>query len=286
MSKLRDALVRRDQLDNSPAEASRASGGSLSSSTVKTNNSMALKSSMKASESKAPAMSFSNTVLNLAPGQNAGAGTPSTIYQNFKTKIHNRLIDSIDVTAMMQIEGGPDLEEAIEQIIHQLVAEEKLPMTMGEKQGLAQDVLHETLGLGPLEPLLNDENINDILVNRYNSVWVDRNGRLEPTDVQFKDDSHLIHVINRIVARIGRRVDESSPIVDARLPDGSRVNAIIPPLALDGPILSIRRFRPVPFKFDDLIAHSRSTSTLEHPRGWGNFRWQNHALECLILLYL
>ena len=254
MSNLRDALGSRDKTGNSVAGVPGASSVADNSSTGDVSKVTTGKSPGKLSELKAPVMSFSNTVLNLVPGQNVAAGSPSTIYQNFKTKIHNRLIDSIDITAMMQIEGGPDLEEAIEQIIHQLVAEEKLPMTLVEKQGLAQDVLHETLGLGPLEPLLSDENINDILVNRYNSVWVDRNGRLEPTDVQFKDDSHLIHVINRIVARVGRRVDESSPIVDARLPDGSRVNAIIPPLALDGPILSIRRFRPVPFKFDDLIA--------------------------------
>ena len=134
-----------------------------------------------------------------------------------------------------------------------LVEEEKLPLSPSEKERLAQNVLHETLGLGPLEPLLLDANVNDILVNGSQCVFVDRDGRLQITDVRFKDDNHLLHVINRIVSRIGRRVDESSPIVDARLPDGSRVNAIIPPLSLEGPILSIRRFRPIPFAFPDLV---------------------------------
>ncbi len=119
---------------------------------------------------------------------------------------------------------------------------------------MARDVLYETLGLGPLEPLLADADINDILVNGSQNVWVDRDGKLEETNIHFKDDEHLMHVINRIVARVGRRVDESSPIVDARLPDGSRVNAIIPPLALEGPTLSIRRFRPIPFQMDDIVA--------------------------------
>jgi pilus assembly protein CpaF len=118
---------------------------------------------------------------------------------------------------------------------------------------MVRDVLHETLGLGPLEPLLAETNINDILVNGSQNVWVDSDGVLEETDIRFKDDNHLLHVINRIVARIGRRVDESSPIVDARLPDGSRVNAIIPPLALNGPTLSIRRFRTRPFTVNDLL---------------------------------
>ncbi|MEZ4538184.1 MAG: CpaF family protein [Cyanobacteriota/Melainabacteria group bacterium] len=153
----------------------------------------------------------------------------------------------------MQLEGSDAVEEAIEETVHLLVEEERLPLSQKERENLAQDVLYETLGLGPLEPLLGDPLINDILVNGADSVWVDQDGKLVETDIRFKDDNHLLHVINRIVSRVGRRVDESSPIVDARLPDGSRVNAIIPPLALDGPTLSIRRFRPVPFRADDLV---------------------------------
>lgn len=183
-------------------------------------------------------------------------------YQKLKTKIHTRLVQNIDTQALILLDQADLLEAAIEQTIHILIDEEKLPLTADERLKVAQDVLHETLGLGPLEPLLSDPNINDILVNGAQSVWVDRDGRLEFTDICFKDDNHLLHIIGRIVARIGRRVDESSPIVDARLPDGSRVNAIIPPLALDGPTLSIRRFRPLPFTIDDLIAKSTLSESM------------------------
>jgi len=174
-------------------------------------------------------------------------------YQTLKTKIHNRLINSLDLSALMQLSNNDALEVAIESTVHHLLDEEHLPLSAAERQKLARDVLHETLGLGPLEPLLVDPEVNDILVNGSGSIWIDRNGKLEHTDIKFKDDNHLLHVINRIVSRIGRRVDESSPIVDARLPDGSRVNAIIAPLSIDGPVLSIRRFRPTPFTTDDLI---------------------------------
>jgi pilus assembly protein CpaF len=162
-------------------------------------------------------------------------------------------VQNIDLAALTQLDQSEGLQAAIERTLHMLIAEEKLPLTEQERHALVREVLYETLGLGPLEPLLADANINDILVNGADSVWVDRDGCLEETDIKFKDDLHLLHVISRIVARVGRRVDESSPIVDARLPDGSRVNAIIPPLALNGPTLSIRRFRPSPFTINDLI---------------------------------
>jgi pilus assembly protein CpaF len=174
-------------------------------------------------------------------------------YQQLKSKIHTRLVENIDVQALMLLDQSDQLEAAIERTLHVLIDEEKLPLTADERLQIVRDVLNETLGLGPLEPLLVDPNINDILVNGSQNVWVDRDGKLESTEIRFKDDNHLLHVIGRIVARIGRRVDESSPIVDARLPDGSRVNAIIPPLALDGPVLSIRRFRTTPFTVDELI---------------------------------
>jgi pilus assembly protein CpaF len=173
--------------------------------------------------------------------------------QRLKSTIHNRLVENIDVEALMQVEQSEALEAAIERTVHILIDEEKLPLTPQERAQIAKDVLYETLGLGPLEPLLSDPQINDILVNGADDVWIDRDGKLEQTNIRFKDNTHLLHVIGRIVARVGRRVDESSPIVDARLPDGSRVNAIIPPLALDGPTLSIRRFRTIPFNGDDLI---------------------------------
>jgi pilus assembly protein CpaF len=190
-------------------------------------------------------------------GQRAGAvpehEARSHEYQRLKSRIHTRLVENIDVEALLRVDHSDALEAAIERTVHVLIDEEKLPLAVDERAQIAKEVLYETLGLGPLEPLLSDPDINDILVNGADSVWVDRDGKLEQTNIRFKDDNHLLHVIGRIVARVGRRVDESSPIVDARLPDGSRVNAIIPPLALDGPTLSIRRFRAIPFKENDLI---------------------------------
>ncbi len=180
-------------------------------------------------------------------------GDAARLRQGLKSRIHSRLVQNIDLAALTQLDQSDGLQVAIERTLHLLIAEEKLPLTEPERNALMREVLYETLGLGPLEPLLADPNINDILVNGADSVWVDRDGCLEETEIKFKDDLHLLHVISRIVARVGRRVDESSPIVDARLPDGSRVNAIIPPLALNGPTLSIRRFRPSPFRVKDLI---------------------------------
>jgi pilus assembly protein CpaF len=211
------------------------------------------RSSVSVSTPALPAIGDAGLSLTSSLVKKSSSTSGSQALQALKSRIHNRLIESLDINAVTQVEGTKVLESAIEQTILLLLTEEKLPLTASEKQQLTRDILNETLGLGPLEPLLNDPQINDILVNGYESVWIDRNGRLEQTDIRFKDEEHLIHVINRIVARIGRRVDESSPIVDARLPDGSRVNAIIPPLSLEGPVLSIRRFRPVPFQFEDLI---------------------------------
>lgn len=198
---------------------------------------------------------LSLTGLINSPAQEARANVSQSTrsYQSLKSRIHNRLVQNIDLAALTQLDQSEGLQAAIERTLHMLIAEEKLPLTEQERHALVREVLYETLGLGPLEPLLADANINDILVNGADSVWVDRDGCLEETDIKFKDDLHLLHVISRIVARVGRRVDESSPIVDARLPDGSRVNAIIPPLALNGPTLSIRRFRPSPFTINDLI---------------------------------
>ncbi len=181
------------------------------------------------------------------------ARSQNEAYEQLKAQIHHRLVESIDISRLMQLEGNPALEAAISETIQMIISEEKLPLTQTELESLGRDVLHETLGLGPLEKLLADQDINDILVNGYNSVWIDRNGRLEETDIRFSSEDHLLHVINRIVAKVGRRVDESSPIVDARLPDGSRINAIIPPLSLEGPVLSIRRFRATPYHLNDLV---------------------------------
>lgn len=203
---------------------------------------------------KRTANAVKNQALSLTGAFTApGARKESDNYTLLKRSIHRRLVESIDISRLIQLEGNPELESAISETIAQIIGEESLPLSQDELNNLAQDVLHETLGLGPLEPLLADPDINDILVNGHESVWVDRNGVLQETDIKFSSQDHLLHVINRIVARVGRRVDESSPIVDARLQDGSRVNAIIPPLSLDGPVLSIRRFRAQPFHMEDLI---------------------------------
>ena len=147
-------------------------------------------------------------------------------------------------------------------ILSRLVDEEKTPLSMMEKERVTQEVLDEVFGLGPLEPLLQDRTISDILVTTPYLVVVERNGRLERTGVQFKDNAHLLRIIEKIVSRVGRRVDESSPMVDARLPDGSRVNAIIPPLAVDGPLLSIRRFGRSPLTPEKLVANHSVTAEM------------------------
>ena len=180
-------------------------------------------------------LSLSNIpILRNARSEDARIDSSDKVRQRLKSRIHARLVENIDIQALMLLDESEQLELAIERTLHLLIDEEKLPLTSEERHRLVREVLHETLGLGPLEPLLSDPQINDILVNGSQNVWIDRDGLLEETDIRFKDDNHLVHIINRIVSRVGRRVDESSPIVDARLPDGSRVNAIIPPLALNG----------------------------------------------------
>jgi pilus assembly protein CpaF len=169
-----------------------------------------------------------------------------------KARIHRRMIERINLVNLDSVEPEV-LRSQIRQIIVALVAEEQIPMTEAERIALEQEVVNETFGLGPIEPFLHDPDVSDILVNTHRQVYLERFGKLEPTDVHFDDKEHLLRIIDRIVSRVGRRIDESSPMVDARLPDGSRVNAIIPPLALDGPILSIRRFGRRTLNLTDLI---------------------------------
>ncbi len=216
------------------------------------------KTSSVPDQERTVALSLRTSIL---PMKTAGTGS-AQINQSLKTKIHNRLIESLDINALMQINDSEALEGAIDRTVRILIDEERVPLSQEERDSVVRDVLYETLGLGPLEALLSDPDINDILVNGANSVWIDRDGKLVETEVKFKDDNHLLHVINRIVSRVGRRVDESSPIVDARLPDGSRVNAVISPLSIDGPVLSIRRFRPTPFALSDLISKGTLTGPI------------------------
>ena len=174
-------------------------------------------------------------------------------FHSLKAKIHRKLIERLDFTSFDLIDKDI-LGREISRIVENLIEEEKIPLSTKEKDSLVVDILHETFGLGPIEPLLYDPDISDILVNRYNQIYIEKLGKLSKVELSFRDDNHLLQIIDRIVSKIGRRVDESSPYVDARLPDGSRVNAIIPPLALDGPVLSIRRFGIDPLKMSDLIA--------------------------------
>ena len=177
-------------------------------------------------------------------------------YFEFKARIHDRLLDLIDLS-MIDTLDREDLIVQIRQVVEHILREEsyRLPLNLNEREKIFSEVVDEVLGLGPLEPFLKDTTVSDILVNTYKQIYVERFGRLEPTDGRFKDDDHLMKIIDKIVSSVGRRIDESTPMVDARLADGSRVNAIIPPLALDGPILSIRRFAVIPLELEDLITH-------------------------------
>jgi pilus assembly protein CpaF len=190
-----------------------------------------------------------------------------TDFGSVKAAIHRRLIQKLNLDRLTEV-NREDVRREVAQILEALVVGESTPMNLQERERLAQEVLDEVFGLGPLEPLLADPTVSDILVNTHRRVYVERKGMLEMTGVQFRDDAHLMAIIDRIVSAIGRRVDESSPMVDARLADGSRVNAIIPPLAVDGPVLSIRRFGRDPLTSDDLLQNkSLTTPMLELLRG-------------------
>jgi pilus assembly protein CpaF len=169
-----------------------------------------------------------------------------------KARIHRRMLERINLTSLDSVESDI-LRSQIRQIITTLVSEEDIPLSETERLSLEQEVLNETFGLGPIEPFLHDPDVSDILVNTHKQIYLERFGQLELSKISFDNDDHLMKIIDRIVSKVGRRIDESSPMVDARLPDGSRVNAIIPPLALDGPILSIRRFGVRTLDMDDLL---------------------------------
>ncbi len=184
-----------------------------------------------------------------------------TDFNAVKTAIHRKLIQKLNLDRLNEIRRE-DVRREVSAILETLVTGESTPMNLQERERLSAEVLDEVFGLGPLEPLLKDPSVSDILVNTYKRVFVERRGMLEPTNVQFRDDVHLMSIIDRIVSAIGRRVDESSPMVDARLADGSRVNAIIPPLAVDGPCLSIRRFGHERLMADDLVTNQTFTAQM------------------------
>ncbi|MFZ0936796.1 MAG: CpaF family protein [Bryobacteraceae bacterium] len=174
-------------------------------------------------------------------------------YQELKFTLHRKLLDRINLEALSSM-AGDRVRAEIRVAVAKLVDEEKTPLSLVEKDRVIEEILDEVFGLGPLEPLLQDPTVSDILVTTPKLVYVERAGKLYRTPVEFKDDAHLLRIIEKVVSRVGRRVDESSPLVDARLPDGSRVNAAIPPVAVDGPLLSIRRFGRHGLKGEDLVA--------------------------------
>ncbi|HVO97178.1 MAG TPA: CpaF family protein [Bryobacteraceae bacterium] len=173
-------------------------------------------------------------------------------FEQFKADVHRTLISKLDLEKLSSVQPAR-ARQAVANLVSEIVVENKLPLNSTEKEKIQSDLLDEVFGLGPLEALLRDPTVSDILVNKKDLVYVERNGILQKTNVVFRDDRHIMQIIDRIVSKVGRRVDESSPMVDARLPDGSRVNAIIPPLALDGPCLSIRRFGTGPLSADALV---------------------------------
>jgi pilus assembly protein CpaF len=182
-------------------------------------------------------------------------------YQQVKADLHRKILDRLDLERLGRSTGDSAREEVLA-LIRNAVNNEIVPLSFAEREKLSREILDEIFGLGPLEPLLKDHTISDILVNRFDKVYIERAGKLELTGLSFKDNGHLMQIIERIVSRVGRRVDESSPMVDARLPDGSRVNAIIPPLALDGACLSIRRFGRDPVTARNMIENHTLTEAM------------------------
>ncbi|HXQ34549.1 MAG TPA: CpaF family protein, partial [Anaerolineales bacterium] len=182
-------------------------------------------------------------------------------FQEVKARLHRAIITRMDLTKLNTL--SPDrIHTEVSRLAEDLLLAENLPLSTLERDRLVSEVNHELFGLGPLEPLLADPTISDILVNSYSNIYIERRGKLEKTSITFKDDEHLMRVIERIVSTVGRRIDEAQPMVDARLPDGSRVNAIIPPLAIDGPTLSIRRFGTDPLKMAALIEKATLTKEI------------------------
>ena len=188
-------------------------------------------------------------------------GSDNRAYQQLKHNIHQTLLDRIDLESLQRL-SQEQIREELRILVESLLEEDAVVINDIERRNLTRDIQNEMLGFGPLETLLGDSTVSDILVNTHKQVYVERHGRLELTDVTFTDDAHLMKIIDKIVSRVGRRIDESSPMVDARLPDGSRVNAIIPPLAIDGPVMSIRRFSAEPLRLADLVEHKSMTADM------------------------
>src|SRR6266404_4595797 len=214
-------------------------------------------------ESVKPRLPWQSPPAGEGPPRQSGAqpqapAADAHYFQQIKGRVHRRLIERLNLSNLERV-SRDQVVEAIRKVVHDLISQEMIALNFDERELLVVQVLDEIFGLGPLEPLMQDADISDILVNTYKNIFIERQGKLEKTDVRFQDDKHLLQVIDRIVSAVGRRIDDSQPMVDARLPDGSRVNAIIKPLAIDGPHLSIRRFGTNPLKMATLIANGALT---------------------------
>jgi pilus assembly protein CpaF len=194
-------------------------------------------------------------------GRPPGMDGSGSVLQEIKVRVHRQLLERLNLSNIDALDRGQVVEE-IRKVVHDLLAREAAPLNLDEREDLVEQILDEIFGLGPIEPLLQDPSISDILVNTSQQVYIEKQGRLERSDVRFKDDRHLLQIIDRIVSAVGRRIDDSSPMVDARLPDGSRVNAIIPPLAIDGPHMSIRKFKRDVLSAPDLLRTETMTPAM------------------------
>ena len=213
------------------------------------------------------AFGYSSVPAATPPANSQTSGSSFKTYQELKGNLHRELLNKIDLERLNSLQDARGRAQ-LQSVIYELIGISNVPLSATEKERLCREVLHEVFGLGPLEPLLQDPTITDILVNTHRQVYVERAGLLELTPVVFKDAPHLRHIIDKIVSAVGRRVDESSPMCDARLEDGSRVNVIIPPLAIDGPIMSIRRFGRIPIGVEQLInSRALTNPMLEFLRG-------------------
>jgi pilus assembly protein CpaF len=194
-------------------------------------------------------------------GNGTGNGAGQVSFQEMKSRLHRALINRMDLTKLGSL-APEQVHDEVSRLAEGVLISEAMPLSAADRERLIDEVQHELFGLGPLEPLLTDSTISDILVNSPDKIYIERRGKIELTRVNFKDDEHLMRVIERIVSSVGRRIDESSPMVDARLKDGSRVNAIIPPLSIDGPVLSIRRFGAEPLRISALIENRALTKDI------------------------
>src|SRR5262247_3079839 len=211
---------------------------------------MALLERLKGKDAKAPKPTEGKKKADAGVVQGP---SPEATYQELKSRVHNRLFEALDLAKLSKV-SEDRIRQDVALATQRILEEEKVLLTLDERDRFVREIQDEVFGLGPLEPLLADPTISDILVNGHRMIYVERRGRIERTSARFKDDTHLMRIIEKIVSAVGRRVDETTPMVDARLADGSRVNAIIPPLALDGPTMSIRRFGTDPLGVDDLVA--------------------------------